>query len=375
MKSAALFLLLLPYLVYAQCPLTTPEFPFETQDDWWGDTYSWSAGLYLPTQIGGANTITTFGLRNNAGSGTYTDVRVYMRHTTTNNYNVEPGHPGTSGFTQVWNGTMVFSGGGVYTYTLATPFVFNGSDNLEVLVEHRGGENYYPWEPWFHRTNAAPAGVFPGKVGAGSSWNNAANNTSNRVFNLAIFINGVSAECTFNLPVELENAAIVCSNKRAELEWSTITETNNQFFEIEISQDGETWRKVGEVLGAGTTTEEQHYSFDLSQFVSGELSYVRLSQTDYDGTYEMLRVLSVNCSDFKKELVAYPNPFLDKLSINAAIEPNHIELVDLSGRSIELDYTYDLGKCQVNTQSIESGVYMLRLHFDDEITALKVVKL
>ena len=58
------------------CPLNTPEFPFETQDDWSGDSYSWSAGLYMPSQIGGAQTINSISYRldNTSGAaGTYNE--------------------------------------------------------------------------------------------------------------------------------------------------------------------------------------------------------------------------------------------------------------------------------------------------------------
>lgn len=308
----------------------------------------------------------------------YANQEVYIRHTNLLEYTaVDNNYPGTAGFIHVFSGTLDFdSGSGIYTFPFnINNFIYNGTQAIEVLFINGSGSTYSDGFE-FHRTDLATTGPFIGKYWSSNfSLASAQSSSTLRRFNLALQFNNAGSPCFYPLPVELSTANVQCEQDAVFIEWSTITETNNQFFEIELSRDGETWRKVGEVLGAGTTTEEQHYSFDLSQFVSGELSYVRLSQTDYDGTYEMLRVLSVNCSDFKKEQVAYPNPFIDKLSINTAIEPNHIELVDLSGRSIELDYTYDLGKCQANTQSIESGVYMLRLHFDDEITALKVVKL
>lgn len=93
------------------CPLNTPEFPFTTDDDW--ALYSWSAGLYMPFQLGGAQTLTTlsFRLDNHSpfGSYTYNNIRIYMRHTSVTNYSSSPGYPGTTGFTQVWSGNMTFS--------------------------------------------------------------------------------------------------------------------------------------------------------------------------------------------------------------------------------------------------------------------------
>lgn len=58
MRSAAFYFihlfLLFPSLVFGQsCSLTTWDFPFS--DD---RNYGWSCGLYLPNQVGGAQTMT-----------------------------------------------------------------------------------------------------------------------------------------------------------------------------------------------------------------------------------------------------------------------------------------------------------------------------
>lgn len=325
-------LLLSASLGFAQCPLTTPEFPFETQDDFWGQTYSWSAGLYLPTQIGGPTTINSLGFRVNAGSGTYTDVRIYVRHTSISNYASATGYPGHTGFTLVWQGTMSFTGTGVYNYTLTTPYVFNGSNNLEVLFEHRGGQNFYPHEPWFHRTNAAPTGVFPGKVRAGSSWTNAIAGSSNRVFNLALFVNGLSTACNYNLPVELVELEVVCDPQELKLKWTTASEENNSHYEIEYSEFGEKWNKIGEVEGAGNSVDIKTYVFDLSRFNVLKSGYLKLSQVDFDGHREELEVRTIPCS--KESIVPFPNPFTSEFIVPGVFYSGEVRVIDMMGRNV-----------------------------------------
>lgn len=107
-----------PYKAQSNCPYNTPEFPFTTDDSW--ATFGWSSGLYMPVQLGGAQTLTSISFRlDNDGSSasyTYNDIRIYLRHTVVTNFASDPGYPGTAGFTQVYSGSMVFSGKGVYTF-------------------------------------------------------------------------------------------------------------------------------------------------------------------------------------------------------------------------------------------------------------------
>lgn len=103
-------------IAQVNCPLNTPEFPIETTDDW--NPYSWSAGLYLPIQMGGAQTLTfiSFRLDNDACNGcstyTYTNCRIWVRNTAVDNYASSPGYPGTAGFTEVYSGNFTFNGPG-----------------------------------------------------------------------------------------------------------------------------------------------------------------------------------------------------------------------------------------------------------------------
>ena len=182
------------------CPLNTPEFPFTTDDSW--STYSWSSGLYLPVQLGGAQTMTSISFRLDNhwswGNYTYNDIRIYVRHTAVNNFASDPGYPGTAGFTQVYSGNMTFNPTGIYTFNFnsAPSFVYNGTDQLEVLIENRGGTDNTSEEPWFDRTNATAAGIFSGKVGWGGSpggvwlyfvlcWRSLENSVCKKVFLLA----------------------------------------------------------------------------------------------------------------------------------------------------------------------------------------------
>ncbi|WP_210519238.1 fibronectin type III domain-containing protein [Hymenobacter terricola] len=106
--------------------------------------YERSAALYTANEISGSGTITSVGFYLEAASGAAaTPARIYLKTTTAPDFAAattvatEEG-----GATLVYDATIPaasFGAAGWVTVTLATPFAYNGTDNLEVVVEANGG--------------------------------------------------------------------------------------------------------------------------------------------------------------------------------------------------------------------------------------------
>lgn len=97
----------------------------------------------------------------------------------------------------------------------------------------------------------------------------------------------------FVLPIELSqfNANILDDN--VVLKWTTESETNNDYFSIERSSDGNDWTLISIVKSLKESHSSIHYSsYDFSP-ING-LSYYRLKQTDVDGTSTYSGIVSVN---------------------------------------------------------------------------------
>lgn len=356
------------------CPWATQDFPFVTEDSYM--KYSWSSGLYMPTQLGGAQTMTKFSLRVNnttySGSFSYSNVHVYVRHTSLNEFpNSSHPFPSTdtyTGFTKVYEGTLSFNGTGIYTFNFggsgaSSSFNYNGIDNLEVLIENRGGNQ--PWQaPWFTRADPGMTNIKIGKRGGGDwGWSSAKTNfLSSFEYNVALVFNSTSASpCYFPLPVELTNSNLSCNSKEVEITWSTASETNNDYFQIEYSKDGTSWERVAKVNGSGNTSDSQDYKVRLENNNPG-ISYYRLSQTDYDGTTEMLNTFSADCSD-KKEFLVYPNVASDYVNIQTPenITNGELQLVSTIGQLQTLDFDQtSLNGGRLNLTDLKGGVYFLR---------------
>lgn len=103
----------------------------------------WSSQLYLQSEIGASGSITSIGFYvNNSGSSyTLTNQKIYVRHTSATSH-ADKYYPTTTGFTLVYDGSITFGTSGWKTITLTTPFDYNGTSNLEVLIESRDGSTF-----------------------------------------------------------------------------------------------------------------------------------------------------------------------------------------------------------------------------------------
>ena len=165
------------------------------------------------------------------------------------------------------------------------------------------------------------------------------------------------------LPVELINFTAERMGKQAKLQWSTATEINNDHFDIEHSKDAVDFEKIGEVKGAGNTSEIQHYAFVHPAPNTG-INYYRLKQVDIDGRFEYTPIRSVVFEEIEDGIfkVSYfPNPTGADLSIttNKNVENYSITVYGVDGRVIlQKDFTSGM---ILDLSDFVSGVYMVQL--------------
>ncbi len=96
------------------------------------------------------------------------------------------------------------------------------------------------------------------------------------------------------LPIELIGfwANPINNNQKIQLKWVTDSESENSHFTVEKSVDGKNFDIVTTLEGAGNSSRAIVYSC-IDSFASKGISYYRLSQTDFDGRYRHLKIVSV----------------------------------------------------------------------------------
>jgi len=117
------------------------------------------------------------------------------------------------------------------------------------------------------------------------------------------------------------------------LNWTTISEVNNDYFNVHHSTDGRSFDVIGKVEGSGTSTASKHYSFTHKQS-NGANSYYRLEQVDYNGEIEYSDVIHV--SNEEDKLTLAPNPSNDFIHVrfNSTYEFVTIEIYNLLGSRV-----------------------------------------
>lgn len=90
------------------------------------------------------------------------------------------------------------------------------------------------------------------------------------------------------------------------LNWSTSSEVNFHFFDIQRSLDGLDFSSIGKVDGQGTTNQRTDYQFtDDLPFVGK--NYYRLKSVDFDGYTEYFKIVAIDFSS-DKQFNLSPNP-------------------------------------------------------------------
>ncbi|OFY05371.1 MAG: hypothetical protein A2W94_07435 [Bacteroidetes bacterium GWE2_42_42] len=191
---------------------------------------------------------------------------------------------------------------------------------------------------------------------------------------------GADEAPTTLLPVSLLGFAAICANEEVNLEWSTATETNNNYFTLERSSDMNEWTLVGKVVGAGNSNSILNYSFTDKEQYRG-MAYYRLTQTDYNGESETFEPVAVRCNEINSDISCYPNPFTDQLVVtlqNIGAEQGSLVLRDVTGRVImyrELSSDdFSQQSVALKLSGIASGVYSLEFRSGSIVKTVRVVK-
>jgi|GEM_PF-1981313 hypothetical protein len=116
-----------------------------------------------------------------------------------------------------------------------------------------------------------------------------------------------------SLPIELSNfegKALIGQN---QLIWRTLSETSNDYFEIERSLDAINFTKIGKIEGFGTTTQMSEYDF-IDRNLNSKIYYYRLKQYDFDGKTKYYGPISIQ-SNYAGIAKVVPNPVINTCSI------------------------------------------------------------
>ncbi len=178
------------------------------------------------------------------------------------------------------------------------------------------------------------------------------------------------------LPIELLDFTSQCKDHSTQLNWSTATEKNNDFFSVERSQNGFDFIEIGEVKGSNNSDHRINYSFTDSKQPEG-INYYRLKQNDRNGNSSYSNILVAEKCSAKQDLnyEVFPNPGSDFLNVRVSNFSTGTKLKILSSvgqtvyeTAIENNLNY------IDISGFDSGIYLIQIANDGEILTRKFTK-
>ena len=170
------------------------------------------------------------------------------------------------------------------------------------------------------------------------------------------------------LPIKLiAFAAHWISENVVQLNWTTGTEINNDFFTIERSRDGNYFESISTQKGAGNSFSPISYEAEDALPYAG-INYYRLRQKDYDGKTTVFNIVSV-INNSQKIIVnkIFPNPANTQISFDITLNTVtdiEIELLDATGNCMERKAIASAEKAlitNINTSQLATGIYCVKI--------------
>ncbi|MEP7322103.1 MAG: T9SS type A sorting domain-containing protein [Saprospiraceae bacterium] len=188
-------------------------------------------------------------------------------------------------------------------------------------------------------------------------------------------LSGATGGCT-NLPIQLSDFEVNLVNGKPQLEWSTFSEFNNNYFAVERSRNGKDFNEIAQVKGIGTSDKENHYTYtDLTPFKG--INYYRIKQVDLDGNSNRHTTKSIIVP--VDEISVFPTIFDHEVTLQIPPPYNKTvqwALYDALGNNLKTGQIVNSQATQqLSMTGLQSGsVYILAVFTEHGIETKKIVK-
>lgn len=184
------------------------------------------------------------------------------------------------------------------------------------------------------------------------------------------------------LPITLISfQAKVYNQDQVKIDWTTAAEEGNAFFTLERSANGIDFETVTSVDGAGNSNELRTYSYVDTKPMTG-LSFYRLKQTDFNGTFDYSEIRSVKV-DVQRQASykLYPNPIQQGEILNIAYSVENdqtltISVLNTKGQVVLNHHVMvreNEDTIQLATNKLRTGLNLIRII--DENNQIRTIKL
>lgn len=190
------------------------------------------------------------------------------------------------------------------------------------------------------------------------------------------FITIASVNVATPLPVELLSfdAKLNTTERKVDLTWSTQSEINADYFEVQKLVDNE-WDYLDYVDAKGNPSIISHYATVDYNPILGN-NYYRLKQVDNNGSFVYSDIRVVNIGESYSFISIFPNPANNSFQVVFEdIAKQKIEINDATGRKIQFDYTVNSNNSlNIISSDLADGYYTIRIIGEQVVTERFIIK-
>lgn len=158
------------------------------------------------------------------------------------------------------------------------------------------------------------------------------------------------------LPIELVHFNVEAFENFNLISFITSSEINNDYFLIEYSVDGRTFKPLSKIKGKKLSNELTNYNYKHHN-LDNTIFYYRILQVDINGNKSYTEIISINRKVKSNDIFLYPNPSYGTITFSIPIK-NVTVYNSFGKRILELE---NPGKT-LDLNNLVPGIYFLNIN-------------
>lgn len=184
-----------------------------------------------------------------------------------------------------------------------------------------------------------------------------------------------------SLPVVWTPLKGYCSQGISYLSWSSLQESNSNYYEIQRSEDGVNFYSAGKVIAQTVSDKVVEYGYNDCKATEG-INYYRIKYNDNDGHFQYSNTITLNVRIKGITITTiYPGPFVDRLNVTVASEVRtncSIILLDNNGKVLVSQQSIlNKGVSTIVVDQLENlanGIYYMKVQAGETVLTKKLIK-
>lgn len=179
------------------------------------------------------------------------------------------------------------------------------------------------------------------------------------------------------LPVTFSSLSARDLGGKVAIDWSTASESGNEYFEVEHSNRLGGFVALGRIEGAGESQQLLSYDFIHDNPVRGT-NYYRIKQVDFEGTFSYSGIVPITVAVTQAAKVnIFPNPSTGFFNLNVGsgwdVDNVSVSVMNTVGRRV-MEWNQDVvATRQVVTTDLAAGIYLVRVEGGKRSTTQRLI--